>query len=231
VSTNEPAARSPIVARLRKRARRGISHVVRNRSLHVRWERVRSREYLDLGCGSNLHPQFVNLDYQWHPGIDICWDVARGIPLADGSVKGIFSEHCLEHMPLETGDYVLGECFRVLAPGGTVRIVVPDGELYLGGYAAIRDGHTERSLPYAERDEYQGMYSPIMSVNRIFGEFGHRFIYDFDTLRQLLERRGFDDIARAAFGEGRDPVLLIDTPRRAPESLYVEATKPATSVR
>jgi predicted SAM-dependent methyltransferase len=215
------------VPNLKQRMRRGLSHVIRDRSVAVRWRNLRSREYLDIGCGSNLHPHFINLDYQWHRGIDICCNVSRGIPLEDESIKGIFSEHCLEHIPLDAGFAVLGECYRVLKPGGTLRIIVPDGELYLNGYVRINGGEGGTPLPYSERDTFAGAYTPMMSVNRIFREFGHQFIYDFETMRELLARQGFVDITRSAFGQSRDPVLIIDTERRALESLYVEATKPS----
>jgi hypothetical protein len=65
-----------------------------------------------------------------------------------------------------------------------------------------------------------------MSVNRIFREHGHLFIYDFATLAQLLARRGFTAIRREQFRSGRDPQLLIDSEHRAHESLYLEAQRP-----
>src|SRR4051812_26848798 len=153
-------------SRLKKRTRGIISGLIRNRSIGVRSGAVRSRDYLDIGCGSNPHPRFINLNYDWNRGIDICWDVGRGIPLRDGSMQGVFSEHCLEHLSLDTTDQVLKECYRMLKPGGAVRIVVPDGELYLTGYAEIRAGGDGR-LPFSEHDGYEGIYTPIMSVNRI----------------------------------------------------------------
>ncbi|HEY5011748.1 MAG TPA: methyltransferase domain-containing protein [Acidimicrobiia bacterium] len=214
------------VAKLKRRSRSAISRVLRNRPIQLRSRSLRSRDYLDIGCGSNVHSSFINLNYQWLRGVNLCWDLVQGLPLPDESVRGVFSEHCIEHLPLDAGDHVLEECYRVLKPGGTLRIVVPDGELYLTAYARNVAGDEVR-LPFSEGDRYESIYTPIMSVNRIFGNFGHRFIYDYATLRELLGRHGFVDIERAAFRAGRDPVLLIDTEKRAPESLYVEATKPA----
>ena len=214
------------VSKLKKRTRWAVSRVMRNRAVQLRSKAVRTREYLDIGCGANVHSRFINLNYEWLRGVDVCWDIVRGIPLADRSMQGVFSEHCLEHLPIATGDQLLRECYRVLRPGGTLRIVVPDGELYLSGYVRSLSGDAGR-LPFADGDGYEGIYTPIMSVNRIFGRFGHRFIYDYETLRELLGRHGFVDIERSAFGTGRDPVLVIDTEKRAPESLYVEATKPS----
>lgn len=94
-----------------------------------------------------------------------------------------------------------------------------NGELYLRGYAEGSE------LPYASEDlALYPIASPMVSVNRIFRAHGHRFIWDYETMRKALERTGFRDIAKVSFGEGRGAKLLIDTPFRRVESLYVEAT-------
>lgn len=203
-----------------------ISQVKRNRPGQVSAAIEKKKDYLDIGCGPQMHAHCLNLDYSWREGIDLCWDVTRGLPLPSASLKGIFSEHCLEHLPFGAVPEVLAECWRVLKPGGTLRVVVPDGELYLRGYAAIADG-TPLRLPYADGDEWQGIYTPMMSVNRIFRDHGHLFIYDFETLQRLLARAGFVQIAKQALHQGTDPALLLDTPSRAEESLRIEASKPA----
>jgi predicted SAM-dependent methyltransferase len=201
-----------------------ITAVIRNRAFL--FKSIEDKEYLDLGCGPNTHSEFINFDYSWHPGVDICWDVTRGLPLLSQSVKGIFTEHCLEHLTLETTDYVLKECWRVLRPGGTIRIVVPDGELYLTNYTRIISGAVGIKLPYAECVSYKDLYSPIMSVNEVFRSHGHLFIHDFDTLRLLLVRNGFINVKKESFQSGRDHKLIIDSESRAIESLYVEGSKP-----
>jgi len=213
------AIKRPILAAL-------VTVLRRDRHFQVRRRAVREKVYLDIGCGIRTHAEFVNLDYGWHRGLDVCWDITRGLPFPDESFLGVFSEHCLEHIALEATDAVIGEILRVLKPGGTVRLVVPDGGLYLTRYVATVAGEANSHMPNASEDGYEGIYSPIMSVNRIFRAHGHQYIYDFDTMRQLLEKHGFSNIVHESFQCGRDPKLLIDWRERAHESLYVEATKP-----
>jgi predicted SAM-dependent methyltransferase len=220
--------RSKALPRINFYARVGVSEIVRNREFLIRRESLRARRYLDIGPGPNLRPGFINLDFQWRRGIDLVWDVGQGIPLESNSLKGIFSEHCIEHISLDAGNTMMGECVRILEPGGTLRLITPDGEEYLSGYHEIMAG-SDRQLPRAPRDRYQDLYTPIMTVNRVFCQFGHRFIYDLTTMSQLLERNGFVDIRRSSFGEGADPALVIDTEWRKQGSLYVEATKPLTA--
>jgi predicted SAM-dependent methyltransferase len=203
--------------------------LIRNRGFQLRRRRAQSLRYLDIGCGPNSHPEFVNLDYLWHPSIDVCWDISRGIPFASCSMRGIFSEHCLEHFPLATAVDILCECRRILVPGGILRIVVPDGELYLSTYSRQKEGDNSATFPYQANEAFRQLYSPILSVNRVFYQdrdspHGHRFIYDFDFLDQLLRYCGFTHVTRRSFQDGLDPALLIDSESRAVESLYVEAT-------
>lgn len=212
--------------RLDRYLRLGISHVLRNRPFHIRRKGIAGREYLDIGCGPNTTADVIGLDFQWRPGVDICWDVTRGIPLADDSLKGVFTEHCIEHVPLRGGVEMLRDCYRVLRPGGTVRVVTPDAGLYAQEYTRIAAGG-DGSMPRAGREGFLGIITPMMSVNRVFNQFGHRFVYDFETMAAYLTHIGFVDVRRAEFGVGRDPALLRDTEWRRAGSLYVEASKPS----
>src|ERR1019366_9905356 len=113
-------------------------------------------------------------------------------------------------------------------PGGRVRIVVPDAEIYLTRYTDRLRHLNDASLPFEQECAHDGIVEPILAVNRIFYQdrdklSGHRFIYDFNFLRRLLLRCGFSQAMRASFMQGGDSNLLIDTQSRALESLYVEA--------
>src|ERR1700722_13627304 len=197
-----------------------LSPIMRGKKLTIRRNRIKDKVLLNVGCGYNPKDNFINLNFEWNPGIDICWDItAARIPLPSNSLEGVYTEHCLEHIPFEKCFENLKEFHRLLKPGGTVRIVVPDGQIYFDLYQAKK---TDKSvqLPYAENEE-----TPAISINRIFRSHDHLFIYDFETMALLLGKVGFRDIKKESYGTGRDGRLLIDQAHRAVESLYVEATR------
>lgn len=181
---------------------------------------------LDVGCGPNPRSSNLNLDFHWRPGVDICCDITRGLPLADSYVSGLFTEHCIEHIRFTAALDAFGEFHRVMKPGTYARIIVPDFEIYLDEYLRFRNTGEAR-MPHAADDPIRGMYSPLISINRIFRGHGHQFIYDFATLSLMLSHAGFVDINKRKFGDGADKRLLLDSPERAIESLYVEARKAA----
>lgn len=203
---------------------------IRGNRMQLKKTRGVSDYYLNIGCGSNVQPGFINIDYNWHPGIDICWDITKGIPFPDNSVKGIFTEHCLEHISYFQCYNLLKEFHRVLCFDGTVRIIVPDGELYLDLYQKGKNGDTVE-FPYLgatgkkhlDEDSPIG-FTPMMAVNRIFRGYNHQFAYDIWTLEVMLKNAGFDDVRRESCMHGRDKNLLVDSEYRKPQSLYVEAS-------
>ena len=105
--------------------------------------------------------------------------------------------------------------------GGTLRISVPDGEIYARHYAS-----GER-MPFEDKEvALDPDWTPMQSINQLFYGHGHRHIYDFATLKIFIEAAGFAAVKKVDFGSGRDPILQIDQESRRCESLYVEATKP-----
>jgi predicted SAM-dependent methyltransferase len=63
-------------------------------------------------------------------------DVRRRIPFPDSSISCIYSSHTFEHFTYEESRAVARECFRVLRPGGILRIVVPDLGIMVRDYLA-----------------------------------------------------------------------------------------------
>lgn len=182
---------------------------------------IKSKEYLNVGCGSKAKQEFINLDYEYLPEVDVCWDITKGLPFKDASIKEIFTEHCLEHISFSNCKFVLREFRRILKPGGSLRIVVPDAELYLNLYHKAKRGE-KVEFPSQTPNEV----TPIMCVNRIFRNHGHRFAYDAETLKGMLSETSFANVQRVSFMQGCDPKLLIDSESRAAESLYIEASVP-----
>ena len=212
---------------------RGLSAFIRNRSLFVRRDAFKHKHFLNIGCGKNIKPGFICLDFTWRPGIDLCWDITNRLPFRDEEISGIFSEHCLEHVEYAECFSALKEFFRVIKPGGVTRIVVPDGGLYLDLYAKAKRGESV-DFPYrgngGRRDfaeDSSVKFTPMIAVNRVFRGYGHLFAYDFETLASMLECAGFINVVKLTFNQGHCSELLIDSAYRAPQSLYIEAIKPA----
>jgi len=159
------------------------------------------------------------------------YDCRKHLPFDDNSVRYIFSEHFFEHVDYcEEVPFFLSDCYRVLQPGGVIRIIVPDTEKYIRAYC--REGWDElariRPLGPERSDAYFGStYNTKMELlNVVFRQyFGHKFAYDFATLEFLLRRYGFSQVQRQSFGRSLWPDLCIDTREREFESLYVEAVK------
>jgi predicted SAM-dependent methyltransferase len=208
-----------------------IGDLLRNKTAqvkkwHVRTKLIRS-PYLNVGCGPYAHPDFINIDYAWHPEVEICYDILKRIPLPDASLRGIFTEHCLEHITFDQCQAVLRDFYRLLQPGGTVRIIVPDAELYIDLYHKAHQGESV-DFPYVDQHQWAMGYTPLMSLNRIFRDHGHLYAYDAQTMALQLECAGFIAIEKTQYRAGRDAHLLIDQASRASESLYIEASKPVT---
>ena len=96
---------------------------------------------LQLGCGGNVRLHSSTSIF-WRPGVDLCWDLKRGLPFRSASISGVFTEHCIEHLSVFNSGFelrdacvqLLKECHRVMRPGAIIRIVVQDAQLYLDTY-------------------------------------------------------------------------------------------------
>lgn len=81
---------------------------------------------LNLGCGSRFHPDWVNVNFtSTGPGV-IAANLNEGVPFADSSFDVVYHSHLLEHFPKSDAPMFLRECYRVLRPGGVIRVAVPD---------------------------------------------------------------------------------------------------------
>ncbi|PJZ70267.1 hypothetical protein CH373_12375 [Leptospira perolatii] len=94
---------------------------------------------LNLGCGVNFHPAWTNVDFVKTGEGVIKADLRRGIPFASASIDVVYHSHVLEHFEKSDAILFLKECYRVLKPGGILRIVVPDLERTVREYLRILD--------------------------------------------------------------------------------------------
>lgn len=108
--------------------------------------------YLNLGCGSRVLSGWKNIDFvALVPGV-VQYDLRNGIPMPDHSTAVVYHSHVLEHFSKEHGSSFIGECFRVLKPGGIIRVVVPDLEQLARNYLEALGQAEKRQDELADAD-------------------------------------------------------------------------------
>jgi predicted SAM-dependent methyltransferase len=194
---------------------------------------------LQLGAGSNNLTGWFNTDY--FPRNNIFFvDVTKPFPIASSSFNFVFSEHHIEHISYKCAIEMLKEVFRIMKPGGYIRISTPDLQKYINSY-------NEGTLMGAEIDQhskdwiYSGFYNatnyiPVDDyfkahfVNDIFLNYEHQFIYDYKSLTRILENAGFSNVVNCSSVDSIHPEFNnIETHVTAFDryfTLTVEAEKP-----
>lgn len=138
---------------------------------------------LHLGCGPRHIPGFVHVDAQPASHVDIVGPVEQ-LPMDDNSVSLIYASHVLEHFGRYAYKAALKEWFRVLTPGGILRLSVPD-------FAACAAIYYENGLA----DGLSGLVGLIIGGQRNEHDF-HKMIFDEDFLRRNLLETGFCEVRR-----------------------------------
>src|ERR1700736_1444739 len=86
------------------------------------------KTYLNLGCGERFHPDWINIDLTSGRSGVIAHDLAKGIPFSSDSADAVYLAAVFEHIRRNDAENFLREIYRVLKPGGIVRVGVPDLE-------------------------------------------------------------------------------------------------------
>ncbi len=172
---------------------------------------------LHIGCGRNIQEGWVNLDLTGPA--DIRADVRNGIPLPDSTVKFIYSEHFLEHLTVQECLRCLRDFYRLLQPGGVIRIATPDLDYVIDKYLG-----NWRDQDWLKWPEYRHIATKAEMLNISFYSWGHRFLYNEEELARRLRNVGFDASRRCSHRVSRYPELCnLET--RADSILIMEAIK------
>jgi predicted SAM-dependent methyltransferase len=193
---------------------------------------------LNIGCGTSGIEGWVNIDNSpsillarlplgkrifrtpdWPHGVRRA-DVRKRIPFPDAAVSCIYSSHTFEHFTYDESLAVARECFRVLKPGGILRIVVPDLAILVKDYLSD-PANSMASHRFISRLLLTSSVRDIVHAGA-----HHKQMFDARSLVHMLQEAGFAAPAVSSFGSsGIADIARIELESRRSESLYVEAAK------
>jgi predicted SAM-dependent methyltransferase len=168
---------------------------------------------VEIGAFNKRDNGWITLDN--NNNCDISWDLRNGIPFPDQSLSAIYSSHLFEHLTFNEGQQLLKECKRVLKPGGSFLICVPNSALYIDAFLKNDDAILKAGPVYEPAWNNTAKLDFINYVAYMDGH--HKYMFDPENLLKVIEKAGFKNARRRNFNPE------IDLQVRNFESIYAEA--------
>ena len=192
---------------------------------------VGSEKRINLGCGTTAPEGWVNIDrspglilskapglrwaaskivllrgpqahVEWPEGIRRL-DVTKGLPFRTSSADAIYSSHMLEHLARRDAIRLLGECRRVLRPGGVLRLALPDLRRMASIYVQSRDPEAADAFVEASGLGIESFPRGSRRLIKAVSGARHRWMYDAASIASLCQKAGSQASRNATTGRER----------------------------
>src|SRR5262245_31661987 len=172
--------------------------------LNLSRNRGKAERRLEIGPGTRRIPGFETLNVLPGAEVDYVWDATRRLPFETGSFDLVYASHILEHVPWYQTQPVLDEWARILKPGGSLEIWLPNGlkicqafvDAELHGNNYIHEDGWYRFNE--ERDPCKWAAGRIFTYGDGKGRLNHpnwhRALFSPRYLRQIMERAGLEGV-------------------------------------
>lgn len=171
---------------------------------------------LQIGSGDNSLSGWLNTEIE--PTKDqVYLDASTAFPIPSDSFDYIFAEQLIEHLTLDQGQGMLRECYRILRTGGKIRLATPNLTVLAKFFVDKNDSDRHYLGLQTKFEKLPSLPTPECNVmNREMHAYGHRYLYDADSLRAVLSAAGFQNVEMAEVSVSKDPALSgIDGHARA----------------
>ena len=169
---------------------------------------------LHIGCGSHVLDGWLNTDIFPEDERIRFLDATMPFPYEEETFKYIFCEHMFEHVPYVGGRNMLNECYRVLKPGGVLRMTMPTLNFLVNIYLNKEEQDNKEYIEWAFKKFVWGERKPEIKgskvcfvINNFYRNWGHRMLYDEDTVIEMLENAGFKEIKKVSNTDSEYPEL------------------------
>jgi len=149
---------------------------------------------LNLGCGSDLRPGYVNVD-KFPASSEVVQADMPVLPFKDNSADEIVLSHVLEHFGYADGELLCREMLRVLKPTGYALIEVPDIQWCVAQFLGAPEinAYTNPSYDYSTEHKW-GLYAQSIWGDQHNDGLYHKWGYTAQRLLYLLHHVGFSGI-------------------------------------
>jgi predicted SAM-dependent methyltransferase len=222
-----------LIPSMRAFAKREYGRLTRRHQIAA-YLRVTKQPRLNLGCGYNILKGWMNVDIDGGRHGTVFMDASNTWPLPSDAFDAILCEHMIEHVPKEAGQHLLSEAFRVLRPGGRIRVITPD--LIAMAKLILNPEISEhyRYIQFLAKLHGKPQISGCDAMNYMFYCYGHRYIYTTEELKQHFRSAGFDDVVESRGGQPTHEIFfgvedhpnLTGLQNAAMEAFAIEARKP-----
>jgi len=154
-------------------------------------------------------------------------DITKGVLSENGSCKGVYCSHILEHLSFEDCQKALQNTFLMLKNGGVFRMVLPDLEKHIADYISCSTSDAaikfmiDTSLGFEKRNtNFAGFLSQWLGGSR------HLWMWDYKSLFNELTCIGFSQIRIAVLGDSIEPMFsYVEEEERWTNCLGIECIK------
>lgn len=153
---------------------------------------------LHLGCGNVIIPNFINVDIRPIKGIDIVDDISVLNKFDNNSVNLIYACHVLEHFGRYEYINVLTTWYKILKPGGKLRLSIPNFEEIVNHYNDTKNLKELIGLLYGgQTHKYNYHYYTwdFNSIKQDLEKIGFKIVYKYDW--KTTEHKNIDDFSQA----------------------------------
>jgi predicted SAM-dependent methyltransferase len=172
---------------------------------------------LHWGCASITPDGWINSDLRTGPCVDISGNILDGLRLDDESIDYIVSQHALQDLHIYDQVKAISELHRVLKPGGTLRLSLPDLDRAIAAYQS------------GNRDYFHVRDWETISGNFIAHVLWYnltRTLFTYEFAEELLRKAGFSNVRRVGFRKTSSNFPeIVELDSREEESFFVEAIK------
>lgn len=177
-----------------------ISYIVSYLNKIIPFDYDKSKRKLNLGCGQFILSGWINVDLHTSRRGILHMDMGKTYPFPSNSFDFIFSEHAIEHLNYRAQQKMLSECFRILKPGGAIRIATPDLQFLLDLANQPNKPQNKRYLEwsfanfdysYVNNSDINICEMPTYIINKFMRSWGHEFIHTPSSLIKLGKEARF----------------------------------------